>query len=79
MTDYRIETLQSIFEEHSLLNEKNRKDSILRFKLNFPNDPLPVHYDDDFNISKAFSVMAKEINELKEMLKSHISESSRSF
>jgi len=65
--DYRIEVLADTFAKHAEEAElsflKNRK----KYKEMFPDDLPPEHLEIPFNLSRALSVMAHEIQQLKNL------------
>lgn len=63
--DYSIESLAEIFEEYRKAVLMMRIESVKKFKEDYPGEELPAHFQDDFNIAQALSVMAREILELK--------------
>lgn len=64
--DYLIENLSSVFSQHAEIYEKNQKQMIELYKQNNPDQELPDHFKDTFNLSKALSVMCDEIQKLNE-------------
>jgi hypothetical protein len=64
-SDYRIESLASIFGMHADEAEKNYKESVEHHLEAFPDSDLPEWMADDFNLARALSVMAAEIERLK--------------
>ena len=66
--DYRVESLVDIFKDHCELARVNRIKDIEIFKENFPNESIPDHLLNGFNVSKALMVMANEIVRLKKSL-----------
>ena len=67
--DYRIEALASTFEKHAEEADIQHKHFIDMHKINYPDSPLPPHFEAEmFNISRALSVMAAEIEKCKHSL-----------
>lgn len=67
---YTLDELITVFSEHAPKAEKTHQELISAFKKNYPDEPLPDHFKDDFNLSRALLTFAIEINELKEELTS---------
>jgi hypothetical protein len=65
MTDYSIESLCALFQEHAIKADEQRQKSIESFRENYPNESLPEHFSCDFNIAHALGIMAEEISKLK--------------
>jgi len=63
--DYKIEGLSGIFADHAIKAEENDKLLLQQFLEQNPGSPIPDHFIDPFNIAKALSIMAFEINRLK--------------
>lgn len=63
--DYRIETLSETFSKHAHQADVNHQESIKKYTESFPESDLPKWMDDPFNLSRALSVMAAEIDRLK--------------
>ncbi len=70
--DYSIDNLALNFVEHSIESDKILQKNIRRFKEDYPDNPLPNHYENSFNLSRALSVLTDEILDLKEKLNNHI-------
>jgi len=66
--DYSIKKLVETFEEHSKISMQHQEFANKQFLEQFPDQPLPAHMENPFDAAKAFSVMAKEICEIKEHL-----------
>ncbi len=64
---YSLESLAEIFAVHAIKAKKINEDLIREFKENNPGEPLPDHFQDDFNLPLALSRICKEILELKNM------------
>jgi len=65
--DYRIEALSATFCKHAEEADRIRKEHIRNFKDKFPGEKIPDYSLDNFNICRALSVMACEIEKLKSM------------
>ena len=63
--DYRIETLAKAFSDHADKCDKSHQRRIRDHCESFPNSEVPEWMKDHFNISRALSVMAAEIERLK--------------
>lgn len=63
--DYRIEALGSTFAKHAEITDKQCQQSIQNFKENNPDCPVPEPMKENFNLARALSVMASEIEMLK--------------
>jgi len=66
--DYTLSGLALTFGEHAKMSESHRNFAIEEFKKNFPDQEVPTSLTYDFNISKALSVMAAEIEKIKHCL-----------
>lgn len=62
--DYLIEN----FADHTIKTEKAREDMIKSFKENNPDQPLPDHMKDEFNVCKALLTLSVEIKRIAEEL-----------
>jgi hypothetical protein len=66
--DYRLESLASIFakqaDDSDLCNEAYKERQLLLY----PDVPLPKYMEYPFNIARALSVMACEIERLKHLI-----------
>lgn len=62
---YRIDDLIETFQNHSMSAENFRMKDIEKFKINYPNDELPEHLTNEFNIAYAFMMMCREIQSLR--------------
>lgn len=63
--DYRLEALVSIFDTHANQSEKNSLDAESSFRIKYPDCPVPEHMVNPFNLARALSVMAYELQRLK--------------
>lgn len=63
--DYRLESLSAIFAEHADRADKCQEDLVKQYREDYPHTPLPDHFKDGFNIARALSVMACELEKLK--------------
>jgi hypothetical protein len=66
--DYRIECLGSVFKEHADRGDKRLEEMRMIFQEEHPTSEMPKHYEDDFNLARALSVMVCEIERLKQLL-----------
>jgi len=66
--DYTIENLVKTFSKHSESFEESQEEMIIKFKANNPEDPLPAHFTDEFNVSKALWAMCSEIEKIRGIL-----------
>ena len=57
--DYAIEQLEKTFKDHSEVFEREEKSR---------REKYPVYITPNFNISEAFHVICREINQLKEII-----------
>ena len=60
-----IKSLLNTFSEHAIKAENNRLNRIEEFKENYPEDKIPDHMLETFNLPEALAVMCKEIIELR--------------
>lgn len=67
--DYRIENLAFLFEKHAEQADFNHQQFIKKYREDFPDSELPEHLSNEFNIARALSVMAAEIEKLKMICK----------
>lgn len=72
MTYYIIEELGAKFENHANLSEKDHQQQIKNFKENYPDTPLPEYLEEGFNLARALSIMAFEIERLKTLSKLNV-------
>jgi len=63
--DYRIEKLSETFSKHADIAEADNQSSIKNYRESFPRSDIPEWMENPFNISRALSVMAAEIESLK--------------
>lgn len=63
-----IKQLIEIFSAHEIEAEKDRQEALKKFKENYPDEQVPAHMLETFNICTAFKVMCKEISDIKEKL-----------
>ncbi len=63
--DYTIEFLQKTFLTHAEMSDEHRRFSIEQFKQHYPDQELPNHFKDEFNLSRALFSMCEEIRFLK--------------
>lgn len=66
--EYTIEKLEHTFMEHAEKSNRDRKEHLEKFKINYPDSEIPSHLLNDFNIAEALYVICKEINSLKEKI-----------
>jgi len=67
--DYRIENLASTFDKHAQKIDKLNEEMLRNLLENYPSSEIPSHMNDPFNIARALSVMACEIDRLKQICK----------
>lgn len=65
MTDYRIESLSSIFDAQADKSDDARHQIIEKYKEKNPKESIPEYLKENFVLSRALSVMVREIQELK--------------
>lgn len=70
--DYRLETLASTFSDHAEMIETHQEQINKMYTEQNPGQELPEHMKNPFNIAKALSVMAEELNKLKECSVDHM-------
>jgi hypothetical protein len=63
--DYTVENLVNIFFDHAKMSEDHVAKLKEEFIKNFPDQPIPGHLDEGFNLAKALSVLCSEIAKLK--------------
>lgn len=63
--DYRLESLSGTFLKHAEKGDENHRMQVENLKNNFPDQELPDHMKNPFNIARALSVMAAELEKLK--------------
>lgn len=64
--NYDIDSLIVTFKQHAEKSKKDMRECVEKFKENYPEEPLPAHFLDDFNICDALVSMCEEINMLKD-------------
>ena len=65
MQSYLLEDLASTFAKHADELEKKQKQMRKQYKKDHDGQDLPDYMKDPFNLSRALSVMAQEIENLK--------------
>lgn len=65
MNPYSLEYLKHKFTEHSIKYEHESKEQIKSFRKNYPNEKLPDHFKEHFNLPEALSCICDEILKLK--------------
>lgn len=63
--DYTLETLASTFADHAGMADAHQEQLNQLFKDSNPGQELPEHMKNPFNVARALSVMAAEIEKLK--------------
>lgn len=65
---YSIEELEETFRLHheKALEEHNK--SIKKFQENFPDEPLPKHFEDEFSLPLALAAICVAIRDLRNVL-----------
>jgi len=64
--DYNLESLSAIFTDQAERAEKMQQELIEKYKENYPDSPLPEHFEDSFNVARALSVISSELVLLKQ-------------
>lgn len=62
---YELKDLIEKFKQHAEQADKNQEEWKKSWEDNNPNEPIPDHYTDDFNLPKALASICQEIEELK--------------
>ncbi len=65
--DYTLAGLSATFSQHADMAEEHRKFAIEKYKENFPDQEVPPHLLNDFNISRALCVICCELERLKQI------------
>ena len=65
MIDYSLESICAIFAQHAVQYDNDLVGVIASFKERFPEEELPKHLSDNFNIARAMGVIAEEVVKLK--------------
>lgn len=63
---YTLKFLVETFSRHAIEAEKGKKKFIKEFKENYPDEPLPEHVKDDFNLPEALACICMEIMRIDE-------------
>jgi hypothetical protein len=63
--DYSIEAMIPTFAEHAKQADIGWKNNKETYQEQYPNSELPEHFNNNFNIATALSVMCREIAVLK--------------
>jgi len=63
--NYNIEALASTFADHAGMSDAHQQQINAMFKESNPGQDLPEHMANPFNVARALSVMAAEIEKLK--------------
>jgi hypothetical protein len=66
MENYTLNELRDIFRNHAVEFEIELEKSIERHKENYPDTPLPQHFLDPFNLSRALEIICEKIGEVNE-------------
>lgn len=66
--DYSIENLGAIFAKHADIADDEHEKMIKQYIQQYSDNPLPKHLKENFNIARALSVMASEIDRLKQII-----------
>ena len=66
--NYTVEALGYTFFKHAEQYDEALKEDIRKFKENFPDSELPEHMKTGFNVARALSTMACEIEKIKHFL-----------
>ena len=62
---YSIKELEKTFHEHHLESVKRNKEQIKEFKRDYPDEPLPVHFKEEFSFPFALSCICRAILNLE--------------
>ena len=62
---YDHDELLKIFEQHEKKAIVENQRLIEGFKKDYPNDPLPSHFEEDFSLPKALKTILNELIEIK--------------
>ena len=65
ITKYDMESLSKIFSFHAVKAKQLNADLIAVYKENYPDEPLPAHYIDDFNMPLALKAICDAIIEIR--------------
>lgn len=65
---YDLQSLIDTFAKHSHEYENYQKNLLNKFTMDSPNEKMPDHMKDNFNISQAFYMMCLEIMRLKTII-----------
>ncbi len=63
---YTIEELANIFANHAIEADKMRLIDAKKFQENYPDEELPEHFKNSFNVSHALAFMCSEIQKIKD-------------
>jgi hypothetical protein len=61
-----LKQLHETFKEHARQHDELHKKHIASFKEQYPNDPLPDHMQDAFNLAQALALMCENLIALNE-------------
>ena len=64
-TIYNLEGLIKKFSEHAKFADDYRENQLNEYKKEFPEQDVPEHLLQDFNLARALSYLASEIDALK--------------
>jgi hypothetical protein len=64
-TKYDIESLSEIYAYHAVQAKKFNDELIAAHQENYPDDPIPAHYQDDFCMATALKAICDAIIELR--------------
>jgi hypothetical protein len=59
--DYSIESLSEVFSDHAEKFDRDSKRNIEEYKIKYPDQDLPEHMKENFNLAQALSLICKEI------------------
>ncbi len=62
--DYSLDYLIETFREHTIKSEEDRKKSREQFIKDYPDDEVPEHFNEEFNIANALYCICTEIKRL---------------
>jgi len=67
--EYSMEFLIKKLAEHAIKAEENRAQWIRDFKQNYPEEPIPDHFKEDFNLPAALASICREILRVDDLRK----------
>ena len=64
-TKYDMESLSKLFAFHAGKADEHNADLIASYKENYPDEPLPAHFLDDFSLPLALKAICDAIIEIR--------------